>query len=78
MSCDILENPTVEQVDENLEKSDASIILHSIDKNEIHKIIKYYSTNKDFDIVYIHKYTEGEKETIFGMKRLNLKCLKKN
>lgn len=69
MSCDILENPSLEQIDEGLKKIDAIMILHSIDLSEICKIVKFYEEHKDFDIAYIHKYTEGKIETVFGMKR---------
>lgn len=69
MSCDILENPSLEQINEGLKNIDAIMILRSIDSNEICDIIDFYKEYEDFDIIYIHKYTEGEKETIFGMKR---------
>ena len=69
MSCDIVENPSSEQIDKGTKKTDAIMILDSINQDEIDNVIDYYKENKEFDIVYIHKYTEGEKETVFGMKR---------
>lgn len=69
MSCDIVENPSLEQIDEGLKKIDAIMILHSIDLNEIREIVDFYKEYEDFNIAYIHKYTKGKKETVFGMKR---------
>lgn len=69
MSCDIVVNPSLEQLDENLKKIDAIMVLDSVNQDEINNVIDYYKKNKEFDIVYIHKYTKGKIETVFGMKR---------
>lgn len=69
MSCDILVNPSLKQINDDSEKMDAIMVLHSIDQDEITNIIDYYEENKEFNIVYIHKYTEVKLETVFGMKR---------
>lgn len=66
---EIIENPTEEIIDKDLERSDLIAVIHTNRKIEIEELLDITKETPEYQIVYIHYYTKDNKYTI-GVKKI--------
>ncbi len=64
MDLEIIENPTEEIIDKDLEKADLLTVIHTNREIEIEELINITKLTPDYQVVYIHYYPKDKQYTL--------------